>query len=108
MERELVSVVRDKSEIITSTQLHSIENLTLIDKETNSALQYSPMDIKRSILIEREKKGLTFIPPATHRIFSKYYSANNPDSMKFWLKQDRANYLCQLEKVYNYFTEKKS
>lgn len=106
LERELNSVVRDKSEIITSTQLHSIENLTLIDKDTNSALQFSPMDIKRSVLIDREKKGLTFIPPATHRIFSKFYSADNPDSMKFWLKPDRDKYFIQLEKVYNYFTEK--
>lgn len=92
---------------ITSDELHHIKNLAIVDKDTNAAMQYFPLDVKRNILIEREKDKdkPTFVPPATHDVFSKKYTTKDSKDMKHWLKNDRDAYLLELKKVYDYYTK---
>lgn len=94
---------------IDPDELHSIGNMALVSKELNSALSNSYLCIKRSIAIEYDSKPetddkATFVPPATHKVFAKAYSAEAPHDMKFWQPEDRRNYLYRIKGVYDYFT----
>lgn len=95
---------------ITEAELHSIKNLALVDKDTNSALQNFFLDKKRSILeilqakcSLKPKKG-TYVPPATRAVFNKKYSSKHPGDMRLWRRDDRENYFNEIVKIYNYFT----
>lgn len=91
---------------IKPEELHHIKNLALVDQPTNSALQNYFLDSKRDILIDRDRRGVTYMTPATENVFSKKYSAANPGNMNFWTKNDRDAYLAQLQTAYHYFTKK--
>lgn len=101
---ELVSYVKDEKKVIQSNDIHHIKNMALIDKDTNAKLQYNHLDKKRSLLIESQGKGI-FVPLGTQLVFSKHFSAGTPDSMKYWLHDDREAYFEKLNLVYNYFTK---
>lgn len=82
--------------------MHSIRNLALVDKETNSAMQNYLLDRKRSILMDRHdscdvsnpsKTNGTYAPPATRKVFCKEYSRYSPGDMRLWRPEDRNNYL---------------
>lgn len=88
---------------ISPKELHHIKNLALVDKDTNSTLQNYFLDDKRKVLISRISKGF-YIPEATLRVFSKYYSAGEIKGMNFWTPEDRNKYLEDIRKVYDYFT----
>lgn len=88
---------------ISPDEIHHIKNLAIVDKDSNAAMQFFTLDVKRNILIEREKAGITFVPPATHNVFSKRYTAKEPSDMKYWKANDRASYLRELEQVYEYY-----
>lgn len=81
-------------------ELHTLYNLALVDKDTNSILNNSFFDIKREIL----KKNVLgrYIPISTQRAFAKYYSAS-PQEMIFWNSVDRSAYFGEIEKVYYSF-----
>ncbi|MFY7665618.1 DUF262 domain-containing protein [Flavobacterium sp.] len=79
------------------TELHTLYNLALVDKDTNSQLNNSFFDIKRDIL--KESKFGKYVPICTHRAFSKYYS-NSPREMIFWNTDDRQVYFKAIESVY--------
>lgn len=83
-------------------ELHTLYNLSLINKDTNSHLNNSFFDIKRELLKENKLGG--YIPVCTQRAFSKYYS-NNPKEMIFWSNDDRKAYFKAIEGVYNSFTK---
>ncbi|MDI9320454.1 MAG: DUF262 domain-containing protein [Phycisphaerales bacterium] len=90
------------------TELHTLYNLALVDKDTNSQLNNSFFDIKRNIL--KESKFGKYVPICTHRAFSKYYS-NSPKEMIFWNTDDRQVYFKAIESVYLSFvtlTEKEN
>lgn len=89
---------------ITPDEIHHIKNLAIVDKDSNAAMQFFTLDVKRNILLEREKAGKTFVPPATHDVFSKRYSADSPGDMRYWMKNDREVYLQELKKMYDYYT----
>ena len=82
-------------------ELHTLYNLALVDKDTNSSLNNSFFDIKREIL--KDEKQQQYIPICTQRAFSKYYSAS-PQEMIFWSSNDREAYFKAIESVYNSFT----
>ena len=80
-----------------SETIDSIQNLTLLDKSTNSSLSNSIFEVKRFLVIELEKAG-AFIPVCTRNVFLKYYSQNLTD-LYFWKENDKANYLKSLKET---------
>jgi uncharacterized protein with ParB-like and HNH nuclease domain len=97
-------VIEFYSEIaeIKESEVHTLYNLALVDKDTNSSLNNSFFDIKREIL--KTNKLKKYVPICTQRVFSKYYSSN-PSEMIFWSDNDRKEYFGEIEKIYNSFTE---
>lgn len=90
---DLYSEISDFKE----TEIHTLYNLALVDKDTNSQLNNSFFDIKREIL--KENKLGKYVPICTQRAFSKYYS-NSPKEMIFWNNDDRQAYFKSIESVY--------
>ena len=83
-------------------ELHTLYNLALVDKDTNSQLNNSFFDIKRELL--KENKLGRYTPICTQKAFSKYYSGS-PKEMIFWSSEDRQAYFDEIENVYNSFIE---
>lgn len=81
-------------------ELHTLYNLTLVDKDTNSMLNNFFFDVKRELL-KNNKLG-RYIPICTQRAFCKYYS-EKPKDMIFWNDDDRKAYYASIEEVYNSF-----
>jgi uncharacterized protein with ParB-like and HNH nuclease domain len=81
-------------------ELHTLYNLALVDKDTNSLLNNSFFDVKRELL-KNNKLG-RYVPICTQQAFSKYYS-ESPKEMIFWNNDDRHAYYKNIEKVYNSF-----
>lgn len=97
---EIIEIYTDISNF-KENELHTLYNLALVDKDTNSQLNNSFFDIKREIL--KVNKLGRYIPFCTQRTFSKFYS-NSPNDMIFWNTDDRVNYYNAIEKVYLSFT----
>lgn len=76
---------------------HAITNLTLLDSNSNSALNNSLFDVKRMKIIERDKQGY-FIPIETKRIFFKYHT-NFPRHISYWTREDKIAYLADIRRV---------
>ena len=102
----------DKKVEMDDIQMHTLYNMALVDKETNSALSNNLLDRKREILVERQNKKLTYVMPTTQKVFSKYYSPANDENIlpKLWTKNDREAYFKKIEEMYNsfnnYYTKK--
>lgn len=79
------------------SELHTLYNLALVDKDINSQLNNSFFDVKREIL--KENKLGRYVPICTHRAFSKYYSKSSKE-MIFWNNEDRQAYFKEIESVY--------
>ena len=73
-----------------SDDMHLINNLALLDRDSNSKLNNSFFDVKRDIIVKRDKEGY-FIPPCTRNVFLKYYS-KNASQLHFWGPEDRKDY----------------
>ncbi len=73
------------------TDLNNINNLALLDRDTNSALNNSFFDVKRRIIVEKDKAG-EFIPVCTRNVFLKYYS-EDASQIHYWSQKDREDYL---------------
>lgn len=73
------------------TDLNNISNLALLDRNTNSALSNSFFDVKRRIIVEKDRNG-EFIPICTRNVFLKYYS-EDASQIHYWSQKDRADYL---------------
>lgn len=77
--------------------LHYIDNLALLNKDTNSSLSNAFFDVKRRIIIDRDRNG-DFIPVCTRNVFLKYYS-NDPSQVHYWSEADRKDYLNRIQIV---------
>ena len=86
---------------ITEKNTHQIDNLCLIDKNTNSQLNNSVFDVKREKIKKREVKGY-YIPISSRNVFLKSYT-DYPQNNAYWRLEDRTGYLNSLEETYNYF-----
>lgn len=75
---------------------HTLYNLALVNKDTNSSLNNSFFDVKRNILKNKTKK---YVPICTLRAFEKYYS-KSPKEMIFWSSEDRKDYFSAIKEVY--------
>ncbi len=84
--------------------MHSLRNMALVDKDTNSALSNGFLYQKRTILREREEKEETYVPMGTSAAFDKRFSDKILD-MKFWSPDDRNAYFDKIKEAYNYFTK---
>ena len=73
------------------TDLNNISNLALLDRNTNSALSNSFFDVKRRIIVEKDRRG-EFIPICTRNVFLKYYS-EDASQIHYWSQKDRTDYL---------------
>ena len=71
--------------------LHSIDNLALLDKNANSSISNNFFDVKRSMIIEKDRNG-EFVPVCTRNVFLKYYS-EDPSQIHYWSESDRRDYL---------------
>lgn len=75
--------------------LHNIDNLALLDTGANSSISNNFFDVKRSMIIEKDRNG-EFIPVCTRNVFLKYYSAD-PSQVHYWSKSDRSDYLATIK-----------
>ena len=88
---------------MSDAQMHTLYNMALVDKETNSALSNKLLNRKRNVLIERQRAGETYAMPATRRALSKYYTKPSKDSalVELWTKKDREAYFQSVKEVYD-------
>ena len=77
--------------------VHSISNMALLDKDTNSSLNNSVFPIKRNKIFSAEIDSKVYIPICTKNVFLKYYSSNI-SHMQFWSESDRVDYLKAIDK----------
>ena len=85
------------------TDLNNISNLALLEKETNSALSNSFFDVKRRIIVEKDRIG-QFIPVCTRNVFLKYYS-QDASQIHYWSPKDRADYLQAIKNTLDEFLQ---
>jgi hypothetical protein len=72
--------------------VHSISNLALLSNRDNSALSNSVFEVKRQIVLDKDRKG-GYIPICTRNVFLKYYTGADAQQIHFWGPQDRESYL---------------
>lgn len=84
-------------------QMHTLYNMALVDKETNSALSNNLLNQKRKILIDYQESKKTYVLPSTQKVFCKYYSpVKDCNSLpELWTQPDREAYFIAIKKVYN-------
>jgi uncharacterized protein with ParB-like and HNH nuclease domain len=93
----------DNQSGLSEKEIHSISNLCLLDKHTNSVLNNSVFDVKREKIKKRELQG-HYIPISTRNVFLKYYT-DYPKDNAYWTKEDRNAYFSSIEEVYNFFKD---
>lgn len=93
------------SEAQSEAQMHTLYNLALVDKTTNSALSNCLLDQKRCILRDRHDSGKSYVLPCTFKAFGKYYTKVSQADItsKLWTSKDREDYFHAIETVYNDF-----
>ena len=77
--------------------VHSLGNLTLLDKWTNRSYQNAFFPVKRTIIINNAKKGM-FIPLCTQNVFMKAYS-KHLGTLTEWKNQDSVDYLEEIKRI---------
>lgn len=89
------------------SQMHTLYNMALVDKNTNSALSNKLLDEKRGVLIEFHATGKTYVLPSTHKVFSKHYSKVTQDNVlpKLWTQPDRLAYFQNIKSIYLNYME---
>lgn len=80
-----------------SDEENKIENLVLLDEQTNKSYGNAFFEYKREEIIKRDSSS-TFIPPATKNVFLKYYST--PKNYIVWDDNDKKAYLSALKKCF--------
>ena len=80
------------SENGSTSYMHSVSNLALLNTRTNTALSNSTFDVKRNVIIDRDKNG-QFIPFCTKMVFLKYYTPSDSNQLHFWGQADRKAYI---------------
>ncbi len=101
---ELVIELYSEVSEIKEKEKHTLYNLALVDKDTNSSLNNSFFDIKRDIL--KTNANSRYIPICTQRVFSKYYS-ESPTEMIFWSENDRESYFNAINQTYKSYIDPK-
>jgi len=99
---ELDKIVTESEDIT-----HDLNNLLLLDRNTNSTLSNKLFDEKRNKILQFEKDGYNdkekpvFIPNETLNAFNKTFSEEI--NIKNWTKEDGDNYVTAIQERLNYF-----
>lgn len=80
-----------------NSQMHTLSNMALLTVGENAALNNSTFDVKRTKLIEMDKKG-DYIPVCTRNVFLKYYSEFDT-KQHYWSERDRIAYIKAMNAV---------
>lgn len=91
---EFEKIFMEISELIKDdygAELHRIDNIALLEIDANSSISNNFFDVKRRMIIEKDRKG-EFIPVCTRNVFLKYYS-KDPSQIHYWSESDREDYL---------------
>jgi hypothetical protein len=67
--------------------LHDIENLALLPRALNSALNNAAFEVKRRRILAADRRG-DYIPICTRRAFLKYYTDSGDQQLQLWSRQD--------------------
>ena len=118
-ELDKIDKLFDELANISLTELHSIRNMALVDKDTNAALGNGLMAAKRQKLMKRQslfnktngdEGAYTFI--GTWKVFNKQFMEINAkenttkaSNLLFWSKKDRDNYFADIKSIYNEYTK---
>lgn len=97
---DFIELFNEISEMIKDdycVDIHSIDNLALLERDVNSSISNNFFDVKRNMIIRKDKDG-EFIPVCTRNVFLKYYS-NDPSHIHYWSEADRTDYLNAIKKV---------
>ena len=78
-------------EVDPDFKIHSLGNLTLLDKWTNRSYRNAFFPVKRMIIMRKAKAGV-FIPLCTQNIFLKTYSKVF-GNLTSWTSKDSSDYL---------------
>ena len=90
----VVTILSDSDD---NSQMHSLSNMALLTVCDNAALSNSTFDVKRTKIIEMDKRG-EYIPICTRNVFMKYYSSSDT-KLHFWAEEDRKDYIKYINKV---------
>lgn len=95
LQNEILNSFSEKNE----SNIHSVDNLALLSRNNNSALNNSIFPIKRNKIIqmdmgkgENKSKKDIFIPPCTKNVFLKYYTPSDKEQVNYWGQEDKAAY----------------
>lgn len=83
--------------LFESDSVHVLDNLALLAKSDNSALNNSIFPVKRNKIIQMEKEG-KYIPLTTRNAFLKYYSEKDIQPF-YWSKSDKQNYFTNIQET---------
>jgi hypothetical protein len=97
LEQDLTAVFSPGDEP-SDSDVDSITNLTLLGQGDNSALSNSVFEVKRRLVIERDRKG-SYIPACTRNVFLKYYTDAHGQQLHFWSDVDRQAYLKAIQEA---------
>lgn len=78
--------------------IDALENMALLGKFENSALNNSTFDVKRDKILEMDKRG-DYIPICTRRVFLKYYTPSDKNQLHFWGEEDRKAYMKAMNEI---------
>ncbi|OEJ13668.1 hypothetical protein BFL38_02660 [Brachyspira hampsonii] len=93
IERKLSEQYIDKEqEYVDNNDLDNIQNLALLDSDSNSSLNNSIFQIKIKKIKEFLKDPKKYIPIATKNVFLKYYT-KEAKQILFWSNTDMNNYI---------------
>ena len=93
IERKLSEQYIDKEQEYTANNdLDNIQNLALLDSDSNSSLNNSIFQIKLKKIKEFLKDPKKYIPIATKNVFFKYYT-KEAKQILFWSNTDMNNYI---------------
>jgi hypothetical protein len=76
----------------SAQSVHSIANLALLSCGDNSAIGNSVFEVKRRMILGRDRNG-EYIPMCTRHVFLKYYTGADAQQVHFWSAKDREAYL---------------
>lgn len=82
----------------TTSYMHFLTNMALLNGDQNSVLSNSVFDVKRSKIIEMDKHG-EFIPYCTKMVFLKYYTPSKGNQIHYWSQTDRDAYRRNMNEV---------
>ncbi len=115
---EIIDKLFDELAKIDDVELHTIRNMALVDKTTNTILGNKLMGYKRQKLIKLQEQfnatngdegAYTFI--GTWKVFNKQFldvkseETEKFPNLLFWTKNDRENYFADIEAIYKDYTK---